>query len=71
MATMTAKQSEDEEPERHHCRSDESGEHSRDPTRVDVCGTPLTCPEREVEMEVQVDMPVLLLLWFKTLPLAL
>ncbi len=63
-----------QEPERDHRGSDESGEHTLDPTCVERCGTPLTRSKREVEMEMQMDMPVLLymltvllLAWFKPL----
>lgn len=60
---------------RHHRRTDESGEDSHDTDRVGVWRTPLTRPEREVQMQVQVEVCVLLLTallfsWFKTLALA-
>ena len=70
-------QGEYEEPEIRHRRTDEDGEDSRDLHRVGVCRTLLTRSEREVQMQVQVDVPVLLpmftallLLRFKTLMLA-
>ena len=51
---------EDEDPEKHHGCCEESGEDSRETVRVGVRRTLLTRRQREVEMQVQVDVPVLL-----------
>ena len=70
-------QVEDEDPKGHQRCGEQIGEDSRDTHRVGVDRMSLLRTEREVEMQMQVDMPVLLLLlttllltWFKPLALA-
>ncbi len=53
---------EEEKPDRHHRRREQSGEDSPEMYRVGVAGMSPTRPQREVQMDMQVDMPVLLLL---------